>query len=158
MASDPHPQTARLQPIIGAWRTEGEVLGDDGETVVQTFSGSDTYEWLGRFFVIHRVDVTMGDEHVENLEMIGPYDPERGAFLTAVYDAASGQVERSIATIDDAGVWTFRAGEGASRGQAALHVDEDGKHMRAAWSRTEDDGATWRPWMRVTLTSTRATA
>jgi hypothetical protein len=152
MATDPHPQTARLEAIIGMWRTEGEVLGEDGETVLQTFSGSDAYDWLGRFFVIHRVDVRMGEDQVENLEMIGPYDGERGGFLTAVYDGASGEVERSIATVDDAGVWTFRAGAGASRGQATLRIDGDGEHMHAAWSRTEDDGASWRPWMRVTLT------
>jgi hypothetical protein len=152
MADDPHPQTGRLGAIIGSWRTEGEVLGEDGDTVVQTFSGSDAYEWLGRFFVIHRVDVTWGEHHVQNLEMIGPYDGERGGFLTAVYDGARAEVERSIATVDDAGVWTFRAGEGGSRAEATLRVEEDGVHMHAAWSRTEDNGATWRPWLRLTLT------
>ena len=155
MAEEPDPQTARLEAVIGTWRTQGEVLGDDGETVVQTFSGTDSYEWLGRFFVIHRVDVMMGADHVQNLEVIGPYDRARGAFLTTVYDAASGEVERSIATVDDAGVWTFHAGEGPSRAQSALHVDEAGGYMRGTWSRTED-GATWRPWMRLTLTRTAA--
>ena len=154
MANGPHPQTASLEALIGVWRTEGEVLGEDGETVAQTFSGTDTYEWLGQFFVIHRVDVTFGEDHIENLEMIGPYDGERGAFLTTVYDGASAEVERSIATVDDAGVWAFRSGEGASRGESTLRVDERGEHMHAAWSRTEDDGTTWRPWMRVTLTRT----
>ncbi len=132
------------------------MLGEDGETVVQTFSGTDAYAWLGQFFVIHHVDVTMGEDRVQNLEVIGPYDAERGAFRTAVYDAVGGEVEHSLATVDDAGVWTFRSGEGASRAQSNLHVDENGEQMHGEWSRTEDDGATWRPWMRLKLTSTRA--
>ncbi len=103
---------------------------------MQTLSGTDTYEWLGRFFVIHHADVMAGEDHVQNLEMVGPYDGERGTFLTSVYDAATGEVERSIASVDDAGVWSFRAGEGASRGQSTLRVDEDGQHMHGAWSRT----------------------
>lgn len=115
---------------------------------MQTLSGTDTYEWLGRFFVIHHADVMAGEDHVQNLEMVGPYDGERGTFLTSVYDAATGEVERSIASVDDAGVWSFRAGEGASRGQSTLRVDEDGQHMHGAWSRTEDGGATWWPWRR----------
>lgn len=144
--------SVRLEPIIGAWRTDGDVLGEDGETVVETFAGTDTYEWLGSSFVIHRVDVLMGEERVENLEIICPYDHEQGRFPTVVYDGAGGKSERSFATLDDAGVWTFRAGAGRSRAQSTLRVDGDGKRMRGAWSWTDDDGATWRPWMRLTLT------
>ena len=44
-----------LEPLIGTWRTEGEVLGDDGVTAVE---GIDAYEWLGPF-VVHRVDVVV---------------------------------------------------------------------------------------------------
>ena len=50
--------------------------------------GHDHYERLGEHFVIHRVDVRMGDEQVEALEVIGPWDAEAGAFPTRAYDNA----------------------------------------------------------------------
>ncbi len=77
------PEILSLEPLIGAWRTEGEVLGEDGATGDVTFHGTDTYEWLGRAFVVHRVDVTMGEDHVEAVELIGPYDPDQGALSPA---------------------------------------------------------------------------
>ena len=36
-----------MAPLVGAWRTEGEVLGADGRTVVATVAGSDVYQELG---------------------------------------------------------------------------------------------------------------
>jgi hypothetical protein len=36
-----------MAPPIGAWRTEGEVFGADGRTVVATVAESDVYEELG---------------------------------------------------------------------------------------------------------------
>ena len=50
--------------------------------------GHDHYERLGKHFVIHRVDVRMGDEQVEALEVIGPWDAEARAFPTRAYDNA----------------------------------------------------------------------
>ncbi len=48
-----------MAPLIGAWRTEGEVFGADDRTVVATVAGSDVYEELGPA-VVHRVDVEIG--------------------------------------------------------------------------------------------------
>ena len=48
-----------MAPPIGAWRTEGEVFGADGRTVVATVAGSDVYEELGPP-VVHHVDVEIG--------------------------------------------------------------------------------------------------
>jgi VCBS repeat-containing protein len=147
MSASPDPQSARLDVLIGTWRTEGELLGDDGSTTIGAIEGTDAYEWLGRFFVIHRVDVQMGHDHVEALEIIGPYDGDTGAYSTRAYDNQGG-IQTSTATVDDDGVWTFDA-NGA---KATLRVAEDGQSMSAEWVRTEDDGATWRPWMRLRLT------
>src|SRR5918994_2242511 len=141
------PENTRLEVRMGTWRTQGEILGDDGATTIGTIEGTDTYEWLGRLFVIHRVDVQMGDDHVEGLEVIGPYDPQTGAYPTRAYDNQGG-IQTSTATVDDDGAWTF----GAESAKATLRVAEDGQSMSAEWVRTEDDGATWRPWMRLRLT------
>jgi hypothetical protein len=40
-------QAPTMAPPIGAWRTEGEVFGADGRTVVATVAESDVYEELG---------------------------------------------------------------------------------------------------------------
>jgi hypothetical protein len=147
MSASPDPENSRLDVLIGTWRTQGEILGDDGSTTISTIEGTDTYEWLGRFFVIHRVDVQMGDDHVEGLEVIGGYEPQTGAYPTRAYDNQGG-IQTSTATVDDDGVWTF----GAAGAKATLRVAEDGQSMSAEWVLTEDDGATWRPWMHPRLT------
>ena len=141
-----HPETKRLEALIGSWRTRGEVLGEDGEPVA-TVDGHDHYEWLGPYFVVHRIDVEMGGEHVQGLEMIGPYLPDHDAFATRAYDHEGGE-QTSTATVDDAGVWTF----GADGAKATLTLAEDGRSAEADWVRTEDGGATWRPWIRISLT------
>lgn len=143
MAPTPHLENARLEALIGAWRTEGEILGDDGATA-STVDGVDAYEWLGPFFVVHRAAVTIGEDQIESLEMIGPYDPETGAFGTRAYDN-DGHIDDATASVDDAGVWTF----GAEGARATLWIDEDRQHMRAEWVRTDDGGDTWRPWMQL---------
>ena len=144
MSPTPHPENDRLQALIGTWRTEGEVLGDDGSSPIATVEGTDAYEWLGRHFVVHRIDVQMGDDHIQGLEIIGPYKPETRAFPTRAYDNQGG-VQTSVATVDDDGVWTF----GAEAAKATLWPDEDGRRMRAEWDLTQDGGQTWRPWLRL---------
>ena len=141
-----HPETRRLEVLIGSWRTHGEILDEDGEPVA-TLDGHDHYEWLGPFFVVHRIDVEMAGEHVQGLEMIGPYLPDQDAFATRAYDHEGGE-QTSTATVDEAGVWTF----GADGARATLTLDEGGRNARAEWVRTDDGGATWRPWIRLSLT------
>lgn len=136
-----------LDALIGAWRTQGDVLDEDGSTTIATIEGTDTYEWLGRSFVIHRIDVHIGDDHVEGLEVIGPCEPEVGTYPTQAYDNRGG-IQTSTATVDQDGTWTFRA-DGA---KATLRVADDGQSMRAEWVRTDDGGTAGRPWMRLRFT------
>ena len=143
MAAD--VEIAELDVLIGTWRTEGDVFGDDGETPVGRVDGYDHYEWLGRAFVIHRIDVVMDGEGVQGLEVIGPYLGGR-SFATRAYDHEGGE-QTSTATVDGEGAWTFRA-DGA---EAKLTISGDGSLALAEWIRTDDGGATWRPWMRLTL-------
>lgn len=145
------PEIQALAPLLGRWRTEGTVFAGDGETVAETFSGTDTYEPLGTAFVLHRVDVTMSREHIQTLEVIGPWDPFGEEFATHVFDGA-GSIETSGATAQPDGSLVFNSGDGPSRAEATLRVEPGGRHANGEWRRTEDDGATWRPWMRLTLT------
>jgi len=135
-----------LGPLIGTWRTEGEMLGDDGETVVATVLGTDAYEWLGTAFVVHRIDVRMGDQPVAGLEMIGPCLPDAVSFPTQAFDGEGG-IESSTATVADDGTLTF----GSDGARAHIRPGGDGT-MTAAWERTPDGGATWVPWLRLRFT------
>lgn len=146
MTAAPDPRNTALNALIGAWHTKGEVYGDDGSTPVATLEGTDTYEWLGEFFVTHRIEVRMGDTDVEGLEIIETFDPEQEAFPTRAYDNAGG-VQTSTASVDGDGVWTF----GADGARATLHPDDDGRTLQAEWVRVDGDGPP-RLWMRLTLT------
>ena len=135
-----------LAALIGHWRTEGEVLGEDGQTVVATVEGSDVYEELGPT-VVHHVDVLIGGERTRALEIIEPYDVDRGVFPTRAYDDRGG-VETSHATVHD-GTWAFHAGPA----RATLRVANDGASMHARWTVQDPEGAQ-RPWMQLRFTRT----
>lgn len=137
-------QVPTMAALIGHWRTAGEVLGDDGRTVVATVEGSDVYEELGPT-VVHRVDVVVGGRRTRALEVVEPYDADRGVFPTRAYDDQGG-VEDATATVRD-GVWTFSAGPAS----ATLRVAEDGASMSARWTRPGPDGAA-QPWMELRFT------
>ncbi len=137
-------QVPTMAALIGHWRTEGEVLGDDGRTVVATVEGSDVYEELGPT-VVHRVDVVIGGRRTRALEVVEPYDADRGVFPTRAYDDQGG-VEDATATVRD-GVWTFSAGPAS----ATLRVAEGGASMSAGWTRPGPDGAP-QPWMELRFT------
>ncbi len=137
-------QVPTMAALIGHWRTEGEVLGDDGRTVVATVEGSDVYEELGPT-VVHRVDVVIGGRRTRALEVVEPYDADLGVFPTRAYDDQGG-VADATATVRD-GVWTFSAGPAS----ATLRVAEDGASMSARWTRPDPDGVP-QPWMELRFT------
>ena len=158
-ASAPDPEVRRLGAIVGRWRSEGHVVG----TLQVPVTGTDVYEWApGGFFLVHHVDVTVGDRSVRAIEIIGERDPDSGAFIARAYDN-DGNVTLMHATIDADGVWTFTGGGDvapAARPGAAdateavrstLTVSADGTSMTARWERS-DDGLVWEPWMNMTFT------
>ncbi len=137
-------QHPRLDPLIGVWHSRGQVLDEDGATVVATIEGTDTYDWLGPT-VVHRADVMMGDRRTQSLEVIDAYDADLGAFPTWAYDDQGG-VDESTATVDDEGVLTFRA----AGAHSTLRIADDGLSMEGLWGVHLKDGGE-RPWMPVTF-------
>lgn len=134
----------RLEALIGRWTTEGETVpGPSGPAT--KIAGTDTYEWLGGgFFVVHRVDVRFGDEHVEAIEVIG-YDAANGTYPTHAFDSQGSASTYRMRERD--GTWTI-TGETE---RSTLVPGGDGASMRASWERS-DDGRTWLPWMEIRLT------
>ena len=159
-ADHPAPVTDRLAPLVGRWRTQGLVLGGDPLPV----TGTDTYEWLpGRHFVVHHVDVTVGDQPVRAIELIGDPDPATGD-LTATAYGDDGTVTVMRAAVDGAGVWTFTGGGDvasaayggdvpppAAAVRSTLRIAGDGGSMTALWERA-DDGVHWASWMDMRFT------
>jgi Protein of unknown function (DUF1579) len=158
-APAPSPQIQRLGALVGRWRSEGHIVGE----VSVPITGTDIYEWLpGGFFLVHRVDVVIGQRPVQALELIGEYDPTTDSFTARAYDNL-GNVTVMRARVDDQGVWRFAGGSdvapvawplsadasGAARSTLTVNADRSG--MTARWERS-DDGARWQPWMDMTFT------
>jgi Protein of unknown function (DUF1579) len=147
----------RLHRIAGRWQTSGHVI-DEPETPV---AGTDTYEVLpGGYFLVHHVDVTVGEHPVRAIEIIGEPDAVSGGFLSRSFDS-DGNAELMRVTIDDNGVFHFTGGaEVASAAQptdaptarvrSTLTIAEDGQSMTALWARSED-GTNWQPWMDISF-------
>src|SRR5215207_5467040 len=134
---------SRLHTIAGRWHTSGHVIDEPAIPV----AGTDTYEVLPRgYFLLHHVDVTVGDKPVRAIEIIGEPDAASGGFLAPSFD--------------DDGVFHFTGGaEVASAAQtdastarvrSTLTIAEDGQSMRALWERSED-GSNWQRWMDISF-------
>ena len=98
----------RLGAIAGRWRTEGMVLGDEPVPV----RGTDTYELLpGGFYLVHWVDVTVGDQAVRAIEIIGERVAGTDAVLARAYDDTGAMTVMQVHIGAD-GVWRFSGGAG----------------------------------------------
>jgi Protein of unknown function (DUF1579) len=158
-APTPSPETQRLGALVGRWRTEGHLVGDPPVPI----TGTDIYQWLpGGFFLVHHVDVLLGQQRVQALELIGSYDPATDTFLARAYDNL-GDVTVMQARVDGQGVWRFTGGgdvapvarpptaEASGAVRSTLTITADRSGMTARWERS-DDGVSWQPWMEVSFT------
>jgi hypothetical protein len=125
-------------------------------------TGTDRYELLdGGFFLVHYIDVVVGDRPVKAIELIGEYDAATDSFTARAFDNV-GSVTVMQARVDDNGVWHFTGGadvapaaqltEAGDSGavRSTLTVGPDGARMTALWERS-DDGSVWEPWMDMTF-------
>jgi hypothetical protein len=153
------PEIQRLGALVGRWRSQGHIVGDPAVPI----TGTDSYQWLpGGFFLVHHVDVVIGDQQVQALELLGEYDPATDAFTARAYDNL-GNITLMRARVDEQGVWRFAGGgdvapvaqpSDADTGDAVrstLTISPDRSGMTAKWERS-DDGASWQPWMDMTFT------
>jgi hypothetical protein len=143
----PGPEHARLAPFVGRWSTAGEVLAS-GSSPALEIAGVDEYEWLpGGFFLLHRVDVRIGGERAQALEIIG-WDAERRGYFMRSFDQ-QGNAGEMHATVAADGTWRF-AGD-AERFTGAF--SDGGDTLSGRWERREGDS--WLPWMDIRLTKAR---
>jgi hypothetical protein len=127
-----------LERLVGHWRSRGRTV--DGLDV----AGTDTYEWFpGNGFLVHHVDVTMGDEQVRVLEMIGGSAPDGGWRMRA-FDNQGGYGEMVATAAPDGGL-TF-----ADPRARATVTFAGPDAMAAHWERLVD--GRWEPWMDMEFT------
>ena len=148
----------RLWSIAGRWATDGHVIADPPVPV----TGFDTYEVLaGGYFLVHHVDVQVGDQPVQAIEIIGEPDPSSDGFLARSFDN-TGSSEVMRVTVDDEGLFRFVGGpdvaptahpaDGETAGvRSTLTLAAGGGSMTALWERSPD-GHTWEPWMHISFT------
>jgi hypothetical protein len=107
---------------------------------------------------VHHVDVTVGEQPVRAIEVIGERDAASGAYLARSFDG-DGNVDLMRLTIDESGAFRFVGGgdiasaaqpadEPTARVRSTLTVSDDGQSMHALWERSQD-GSTWQPWMDI---------
>ena len=156
--SDYERQTdERLHAIAGRWITSGHVIGEPRIPVV----GTDIYEVLaGGYFIVHHVDVTVGEQPVRAIEVIGEPDAA-GGYLARSFDS-EGNAELMHVTIDEDGVFHFAGGAdiapaaqptdaSTAHVRSTLTIAEDRRSMTALWERSVD-GINWHPWMDISFT------
>jgi hypothetical protein len=144
----------RLHAIAGRWDTSGHVIGEPAIPVV----GSDVYQvFAGGYFLVHHVDVTVGELPLRAIEIIG--EPSgNGGFLARSFDH-EGNAELMCVTIDESGVFHFAGGPEVAPAakpadaqlvqvRSTLTIADDRRSMTALWERSED-GASWQPWMDI---------
>ena len=140
----PGSQLKKLSFLIGKWHTEGYVLQDPPDPSKE-IRGMDTYEWItGGFFILHRVDVFMGKERTEVIEIIG-YDESRKSYFMKSFDNR-GESITMYAVLEKPGVLKL----GDKKMRSILTVEKNGNSMIAKWELSEN-GKTWKPWMNVKL-------
>jgi hypothetical protein len=136
-----------FETLIGRWKTSGVVLDEHGRHLMD-IEGTDEYEWMtGGQWILHRVDVMMGDERTQALELIGDYDQGSGTYAMRAFDA-SGAYSTMTAHSNDDGSWLF-VGEGM---RSTLRPSAAEPFMHALWER-ETGAGIWIPWMRMNFST-----
>lgn len=112
-----------LQPLLGNWKTSGEVIGEG------RISGVDNYELLaGLPWILHTADVAMPDGHVRVYELIGGVHP-RGGWSMHAFDESGQQPTLMQLTAEPDGQLLV-SGDGV---RSRLTVGPDS--MEALWER-----------------------
>lgn len=133
-----------LNKFVGKWITEGKMIATDSTPQI-TISGTDTYEWLpGNHFLMHKVDVCIGQDKIENLEIIG-LDKATGNIIMRYYDNKGNTGVMTADVID--GNWTFTGESLRFKGG----FSEDENIFSGTWEQLSGDDQ-WNRFIEIKLT------
>lgn len=134
----------QLNKFVGHWNTEGKIPATNTTPEVKIL-GTDTYEWLpGEYFLLHKVDVFVGVDKNETLEVIG-FNKLTGKYTMQHYDN-KGNSGFMTATCEK-GVWTFLGETLKFTGG----FKKEGKEFSGIWEQSTD-GKNWTLLMDIKLT------
>jgi hypothetical protein len=134
----------KLEFIIGKWNTQGTIRATDTSQELK-INGTDTYEYVSNgFFILHTVNVMMGSESVESIEIIG-FDETIQKYQMQSFDN-SGNITFMNGAFNDKNAFLL-IGE---KQRATLTVNIAFSEMKAYWEQSED-GINWIPWMDITF-------
>lgn len=131
---------AALEATTGQWHSSGTMRMGEGNPPM-TIIGTDTYKWLaGKQFMIHTADVTVGDDKVDVIEIIGEYDQSKNACVMHAFQS-DGSHGVMWASVNEDGTMLF-AGDTT---RATLTIHPDGQTMDALWEQLVS--GQWEHWM-----------
>lgn len=134
----------QLNKFVGEWKTVGEIPASNTTPEIK-ISGTDTYEWLpGGFFLLHRVDVLVGDDKNKTFEIIG-FDKQKNLYTMQHYDNKGGSGFMTAYCND--GVWRFLGENLRFTGGFKEHDRE----FSGVWEQSSD-GENWTHFMDIKLT------
>ena len=137
----PVPELKHLDFLVGKWQTSGTIKATT-DNPAQEIKGTDSYEWaLDGHFLLHQVEVLMGEEKTLTIELIGSYDAANKTYAMRSFDN-QGNFATMQASIEREGVMKITG----DKMRSTLSASKDGQQMQAHWERSED-GTTWVPWM-----------
>jgi hypothetical protein len=140
--TQPAEHLTPLEGIIGRWRSSGSALDGDGSTVVATISGTDVYTWASSGnWIVHDVDVLMGDERTLVTELIGGRDAESDGWQMHAFDKSESPGQMSLIPQSDGTLLLH--GQGV---RSWLNIAAGPGLMTARWERETEPG-TWTLWM-----------
>ncbi|MEP7264800.1 MAG: hypothetical protein ABI772_09885 [Bacteroidota bacterium] len=136
-----HIDTGLLHLLNGTWNTAGTVFNS-----TDLISGTDSYELVaGGCFLLHRVDVAIGNKKMEAIEIIGS-ESNNGVFSVYAFDC-NHRIETMKITLEKENVFKISG----DLVRAKLIIESDGMQMEATWEKSLD-GYKWIPWMDVKFT------
>lgn len=136
----------RLHPFEGTWKTQGEIFATDSSPAL-TIEGTDIYEWLpGGYFLIHRVDVRMGGEQIDSIEIIG-YDDSNDTYPMHYfgYQGSKGV----MVAVCNSNTWVFTGETERFTGS----FNETGNILSGRWEQLRN--SEWIDWMNIKLTKVK---
>ena len=132
----------RLDIFVAKWETTGEINATKTSPAIP-IKGHDTYKWLpGGYFMIHYVDVLMGDDQIDSTEIIG-YDPLAKKYPMH-YFGYRGKTGIMHASVKD-NTWIFNGETERFTGS----FNDSANTMSGTWERV--DNSEWKFWMSIKL-------
>ena len=138
---------AEISPLlflIGKWKTDGTIISKEGVTESKII-GTDNYELiLDGHYILHKVDVTMNNEKVEAIEIIGEFDATTKRYKMRSFDNQGAFTEME-AYIDEKGIFHILGDK--MRSKLSMR---DSNTLIAHWENSKDN-KNWLPWMDLKL-------